>query len=129
MARRRNLDCGALAQRLQLLLRQLAAIVFRETEANVDFPTAALQMRRRDQRVAAVVTFAGKNNAGLRVGKELPNGARDAGAGLVHQRFHLNAARECASSAARICAVLKIGESNQFSESVEVFFFLELLFF
>jgi hypothetical protein len=40
------------------------------------------------------VSFACENDASFGARKELSNGARDAGAGQVHQRFDLNAARE-----------------------------------
>ena len=84
----------SIAERLQLFAREFAAIFFRKRQAEVDRPSKLLQMRGRNQGVAAVVAFAREYNAGSGIWKKLLNGVRDTGAGLVHQRFNFDATRE-----------------------------------
>src|SRR6266403_3949318 len=82
------------AQRLPFLARQFATVALGERQTDVDLPSPSFQMLSGDKGVAAIVTFACKNDASLRMGKELPHGARHPGAGLVHQILNLHPARE-----------------------------------
>jgi hypothetical protein len=65
-------------------LGQFTASVFRKWQPDIDLPTDALQLFGRDQRVTAVVTFAGKNNATRRSWEELPDRSGNSRAGLIH---------------------------------------------
>src|SRR2546421_12815271 len=72
---------------LELLARQLSELSFRENQSQVNFPTGFFQSRRRDQRVAPVMSFADENNCPVRTRKKLLDGRGHAGAGAINQRF------------------------------------------
>src|ERR1700730_2222088 len=94
MVDRSRIICRRITQCPQFFLRELAAFLFRVSEVDVALPAGPMQMSRRDQGVAAVMTFPGVNRASARARKKLPDGARDSRAGLVHQRFDFDTAGE-----------------------------------
>ena len=129
----RRISTRGIAELGDLFAQQLATVPFRERKMHIGMPAGALQMRGRHQRIATIVSFAGKDEAIPRMRKELLHCSCDTVAGLIHQLLCGNAARE-----SRIFCVAHLRRGNDrrihstleltvFSSVLEDFFFFAVL--
>src|SRR5205807_8996861 len=77
-----------------LFPRQFSAICFRENQTQIDLPAGFFQARRRDDSIAAVMSFPNEDNRASGRREKFLHGRGYSGAGAIHQSFDLDAAGE-----------------------------------
>src|SRR5207253_1798365 len=82
----------SIAELCDFFAQEVAALWFWKGKMNIGMPAGALQMGGSNQSVAAIISFAGKDEAMAGVGVELLHCSRDSGSSFVHQRFGGDAA-------------------------------------
>ena len=80
--------------RAEMAARQLFHVLRLAHEPAEDLPTEWEQLARSHDRVSGVVAFAEVKDERARLWKKLPNDARDAFSGLLHQSGGADTARE-----------------------------------